>query len=232
MNRRPGQRNGKAERGAALVEFSIAAVVFLTAIFGVLEVSRLLWTHNALSDAARRGARYAVTHPASDEAEVINMAVYGNAEGAGAPMVFGLTDDHLDVQYKTSPVTGFFSYPGGAVTVSIKGFAFKFVVPILGTTISMPDYHTTLTAESSGQVPPDVGPTPAPTATPTPAPTPGPTPAPTATPAPTPTPAPTATPAPTPTPVPTPRACGRGENVSTGCVCKPPMKATGSGKCM
>jgi Flp pilus assembly protein TadG len=238
------KRNGVDERGAALVEFTIAAVVFLTAIFGVLEVSRLLWTHNALSDAARRGARYAVTHPSSDEAEVINMAVYGNAEGTGTPMVFGLTDDQIDVQYKTSPVTGVFSYPGGSVTVSITGFTFKFIVPIIGTTISMPDYHTTLTAESSGQVPPDVGPTPAPTATPTPAPTPGPTPAPTPTPGPTatptpaptatPTPAPTATPtpAPTPKPSPTPRPCVRGENVSTGCVCNPPMKKTGSGKCM
>ena len=97
------------------------------------------------------------------------MAVYGNAEGTGTPMVFGLTDDHIDVQYKASPVTGVFSYPGGEVTVSVTGFNFKFVVPIIGTTISMPDYHTTLTAESAGQVPPDVGPTPAPTATPTPA---------------------------------------------------------------
>lgn len=253
MTRRPEQK-GKAERGAALVEFTIAAVVFLTAVFGVLEVGRLLWTHNALSDAARRGARYAVTHPSSDEAEVINMVVYGNAAGTGQPFVYGLTDDNVDVLYKPSPATGIYSYPGGSVTVSITSFQFRFVVPLIGTTISMPDYHTTLTAESSGQVPPDVGPppTPTPSPTPSPAPTPTPTPVPTPTPAPTPTPTatptpvptvtptpvptpkPTATPtpAPTPTPSPTPRACNRGENVSTGCVCKPPMKQTGSGKCL
>ena len=56
--------NGKAgQRGATLVEFAIAATVLLTAIFAVLEFGRALWTHNALSDAARRGARYAINQP-------------------------------------------------------------------------------------------------------------------------------------------------------------------------
>ncbi|HEX8117148.1 MAG TPA: TadE family protein [Pyrinomonadaceae bacterium] len=246
MLHRRAKGNKRSERGAALVEFTIGAVAFLTVVFGALEVARMLWTHNALSDAARRGARYAVTHPASDEAEVINMVVYGNAYGAGRPEVAGLTDDMVDVKYKLSPVTNIFSYPGGSVTVSITNFKFKLLVPIVGGDVSMPDYHTTLTAESSGQVPPDFTPTPTPTpsatptpmptATPTPAPTasPTPTPAPTATPTPTPTPTATPTPAPTatPTPSPTPRACSRGEYVSTGCTCKPPMKKTGSGKCL
>jgi hypothetical protein len=198
--------NRRSERGAALVEFTIGAVAFLTAVFGALEVARMLWTHNALSDAARRGARYAVTHPASDEAEVINTVVYGNPEGTGRPEVAGLTDDMVDVSYKVSPVTNIFSYPGGSVTVSVTNFKFKLLIPLVGRDISMPDYHTTLTAESSGQVPPDFTPTP--------------------------TPKPTATPTPAPTPSPTPRACSRGENVSTGCSCNPPMKKTGSGKCM
>jgi hypothetical protein len=241
----------KGECGAALVEFTIGALVFLTAVFGVLEVSRLLWTHNALSDAARRGARYAVAHKQTDEAEVINVTVYGNPSGTGTPLVFGLTDDNVEVHYEPSPVTGVFGYPGGSVTVSITNFEFKFVVPFVGTTISMPDYHTTLTAESAGEPLPDITPTPTPgpSTTPTPAgtPTPAPTPAPTATPAPTPTPGPSATPTPgpsaTPTPAPTPNptpnptptpppACKRGQNVSTGCACKPPMKTTGSGKCL
>jgi Flp pilus assembly protein TadG len=237
--RRTKQSISSNERGAALVEFTIAAVVFLTSIFGVLEAARLLWTHNTLSDATRRGARYAVSHPSSDVSAVNNMVVYGNVSGTGTPVAFGLTGDNVVVQYKPSPVTGIFSYPGGAVTVSITGYVFRFVVPLIGTTIAMPDYHTTLTAESAGQVPPDIGPTPAPTPTPTPTPTPAPTvtptPAPTVTPTPaptpTPTPVPTPTPTPTPTPSPTPRACNRGENVSTGCVCNPPMRPNGAGKC-
>jgi hypothetical protein len=244
----------KGECGAALVEFTIGALVFLTAVFGVLEVSRLLWTHNALSDAARRGARYAVAHKEEVDYEAANMAVYGNPEGSGEPLVFGLTTDNVVVHYEHSPVTGVFSYPGGSVTVSIVNFEFKLVIPVVGTTISMPDYHTTLTAESAGEIPPDITPTPTPgpsttptpattptpvttptpAATPTPAPTASPTPGPSATPTPAPTPKPSPTPNPTPTPAPTPTpppACKRGQNVSTGCVCKPPLKVNGSGKC-
>src|SRR2546423_1174121 len=58
--------HGRGERGATLVEFTIGALVFLTAIFGVLEFSRLLFTHNALSDSVRRAARYAVSAAARD----------------------------------------------------------------------------------------------------------------------------------------------------------------------
>ena len=47
------KRNG--ERGASLVEFSIAATVFLISLFAIVEFGRALWTHNALADAARRG---------------------------------------------------------------------------------------------------------------------------------------------------------------------------------
>src|SRR3954470_24547570 len=144
---------GRSECGAALVEFTIGALVFLTAIFGVLEVSRLLWTHNALSDAARRGARYAVAHTKAVDYEVANMAVYGNPDGTGEPLVYGLTIDNVDVHYEPSPATGVFGYPGGSATVTIKDFKFKFVVPIVGTSITMPDYHTTFTAESGGEIP-------------------------------------------------------------------------------
>ena len=52
----------KSQRGASLVEFTIAATVFLTVTFAVLEFGRALWVYNALADAARKGARYAVVH--------------------------------------------------------------------------------------------------------------------------------------------------------------------------
>jgi len=66
--------------------------------------------------------------------------------------------------------------------------------------IDMPDYRTTLTAESAGEIPDDIG------ATPEPTPTPGPTPVP--------------TPAPTPAPTPKPCACGQWKNGT----CKPCKK--------
>jgi len=37
--------------------------------------------------------------------------------------------------------------------VTITNYTFQFTVPIVGTSIQMPDYETTLTAESAGVMP-------------------------------------------------------------------------------
>ena len=222
----------KGQRGATLVEFAIGALVFFTATFGVLEFSRLLWTHNALADAARRGARYAVTHFEADADAVKNVAVYGNSDATGQPLVAGLEPDMVLVDYKESSIPGVgFGYPDGAVTVTIPDYEFKFVLPFLGASITLPDYRTTLTAECAGVIPDNIGPSPTPTPEPTPEPSATPTPNPT--PTPDPTPEPTVTPTPDPTPTPTPPACKKGDKPSvTGCVCQPPMKVnSSSGKC-
>src|SRR5678815_2946425 len=79
------------ERGSTLVEFAIGATVFLTAMFAVLEFGRALWTHNALTDAARRGARYATMHASADSGSVQNVVVYGNEAGSGSPILPNLT---------------------------------------------------------------------------------------------------------------------------------------------
>ena len=140
--------DARGERGAALVEFSIAAVVFLTSLFAVIEFGRLLWVHNALTDAARRGARYAVNHRETDAEDAKRMAVYGTTDdGVTTPMVTGLTPGMVKVKYSN------FNVGEGTVTVKIEKYDFKFVVPIVGTTIRMPEYKTTLTAESAGEEP-------------------------------------------------------------------------------
>ena len=138
----------RGERGATLIEFSIAALVFLTAIFAVLEFGRLLWVHNALTDAARRGARYAINHYQADAEDAKRMAVYGTTDdGATTPMVTGLTPGMVKVNYSS------FNVGDGTVTVKIDAYDFNFVVPLIGTKIRMPEYTTTLTAESAGEVP-------------------------------------------------------------------------------
>jgi len=135
------------ERGATLVEFAIAASVFMVAMFAVLEFGRLLWVHNALSDAARRGARYASVHSMTDGTGIKNVAVYGNPEGTGNPLVTDLTTANVQVAYDL------FDVNRGTVSVSITNYQFQFVVPIIGTTITMPTYNTTLTGECAGRVP-------------------------------------------------------------------------------
>jgi len=138
------------ERGSTLVEFSIGVTVFLTAMFGVLEFGRALWVHNALTDAARRGARYATMHSPADADQVKNVVVYGDPAGGGQPMINNLSTANVNVNYNN------FGLNDGTVSVSITSYQFQFVVPIIGTTITMPSYTTTLTAESAGYVPGNV----------------------------------------------------------------------------
>src|SRR5919199_1495740 len=87
------------ERGSTLVEFAIGVAVFVTALFAVLEFGRALWVHNALADAARRGARYAVLHSSGSGEEVKNVVVYGNPAGSGQPMLENLTTGNVTVTY-------------------------------------------------------------------------------------------------------------------------------------
>ncbi|MDQ3817036.1 MAG: pilus assembly protein [Acidobacteriota bacterium] len=148
MIRTTKKRSG--ERGSTLLEFAIGATVFLTAMFAVIEFGRVLWTHNALSDAARRGARYAVNHTSNDAAAVQNVVVYGDPAGGSQPLVSNLTPANVQVQYSN------FGLASGTVTVSIVNYQFQFIIPLIGTTISMPNYNTTLTGENAGLVPPNL----------------------------------------------------------------------------
>jgi Flp pilus assembly pilin Flp len=135
------------ETGATLVEYAIGASVVIMAIFGVLEFGRALWAHNALSDAARQGARYAVLHPEGDPG-VKNVVVYGDPDGGTQPLLPEMTIDNVIVTY-----SGDFSVNSGTATVTITNYDFKFVLPFMPTTITMPASSTTLTGESIGLVP-------------------------------------------------------------------------------
>jgi len=135
------------ERGSTLVEYSIAALVFVTSMFAVMEFGRALWVHNALSDATRRGARYAVLNSPANIAQVKNVVVYGDPAGGTKSIVPNLSTNDVTVTYSDMAVNT------GSATVSINSYQFQFVIPIVGTTINMPKYTTSLTGESAGFIP-------------------------------------------------------------------------------
>ena len=140
----------QSERGSTLVEFAIALLVFLTAMFAVMEFGRALWVHNALTDAARRGARYAALHSTADTAAVKNVVVYGDPAGGTQSVVPNLTTANVTVTYTD------FALNKGTASVSVTGYQFQFVIPIIGTTITMPNYTTTLTGENAGFIPANI----------------------------------------------------------------------------
>ncbi len=135
------------ERGSTLVEFSIGVTVFLISMFAVVEFGRALFTHNALADAARRGARYATLHSAGDIDKVKNVVVYGDPAGGTQPLVPNLTTGNVAVNYSN------FALNKGTVTVSVTNYQFQFVLPLVASSITMPSYSTTLTGESVGWIP-------------------------------------------------------------------------------
>jgi Flp pilus assembly protein TadG len=135
------------ERGATLVEFAIGVTVFLMTMFAVVEFGRALYTHNALADAARRGARYATLHSAGDISQVKNVVVYGDPAGGTQPLVPNLSTANVTVNYSN------FALNKGTVTVGITNYQFQFVLPLLVSSITMPSSSTTLTGESVGWIP-------------------------------------------------------------------------------
>jgi hypothetical protein len=151
--------NKGRERGASLVEFAIAATVFLTVMFAIVEFGRVLWAHNALTDATRRGARYAVFQCNPNDAScpssgtsidrIKKVVVYGDPAGGTQPLLENLTTNDVEVTYSA------FGLDVGTVTVSITSYKFNVVLPLIVTSVDMPNYKTTLTGENAGWVPPN-----------------------------------------------------------------------------
>jgi hypothetical protein len=61
--------------------------------------------------------------------------------------VNNLTTANVNVTYSG------FGLSGGTATVTITNYQFQFVIPIVSTSIQMPNYSTTLTGESAGLIP-------------------------------------------------------------------------------
>lgn len=140
------------ERGGSLIEFTVVALSFFLMLVGIVAAGNLYYTHNALVEATRRGARYAVLHPTGSTTAVQNVVIYGtDTPAAGArPLVYNLQTANVIVTY-----TGL-NVAQGSVTVTINSYTFPFVLPTRTTSITMPPYRTTITGESAGLIPPDI----------------------------------------------------------------------------
>ena len=150
-----------------MAEFALISAVFFMIIFAIIEFGRLLYTHNALTDASRRGARYAALHRETAIDCVKNVVVYGESHvnpttcvPTGPPLINGLTTTNVSVVYEgadddndpNTPATAYGSNLGTA-TVSINNYTFNLSIPFARRTLTMPKYVTTLTAESAGEEP-------------------------------------------------------------------------------
>lgn len=159
----------KNEKGTTIAEFAVVALVFFIIIIGIIEFGRLLYTHNALTDAARRGARFAALHKESDVELVRKEVVYGSratydddGNALTAPLINGLTVDMVQVEYLGKPLNVDGSLRTnygtnlGTTTVKIVDYKYDLLIPLIGRELTLPEYSTTLTAESAGEPPENI----------------------------------------------------------------------------
>ncbi len=212
-----GKDKGRRDRGQALVEFAIVAVVFFMFVFGIFDMARLFQAWNTVQHSAREGARYAVTdrqdcdggslgRVACTDWTILNAT--SGLQGGGV----GASSDRIQISYTTltakSGYTTASADPLGnqcdIIDVKVK-YKYNFATPLLQAIGSI-----TLTGDQRmmnepwGTCPESDVPTPVPTAPPTSTPPPTPTTGPTSTPTPVPTATKTATPTATATKTPTP----------------------------
>jgi Flp pilus assembly protein TadG len=172
MNRVAVDTPREGELGTTMAEFAVIASLFFVMIFAIIECGRLFYTHNALTDAARRGARYAALN-SENVTCVRNVVIYGatnigprpGCAPTGQPLLGGLTRPEvtITVTYEGAdldnnpsdpvPIDTAYGMNLGTATVSVTGYTFTLGIPFIPKTFTLPEYVTTLTAESAGTEP-------------------------------------------------------------------------------
>lgn len=150
--------NNRCENGLATVEFALTASFFFMMLIAIVAGGHLFWTHNALVEATRRGARYAANqcHPSSDTCpdadtsveRIKNVILYNSPVAGSTPFVPNLTADNISVTHTYN-----FGFSAGTVSVKIENYDYNFVFSPVA--ISMPAYQTSVAGENVGYIPPD-----------------------------------------------------------------------------
>ena len=112
-----GFRRGRG-RGQALTEFAVVLPVFLMLVFGIIDLGRVIWGLDNVTNAAREGARYASVH---GTAKFVPCPTGPSLSGAPA---VGCTPWLPDSKEPTREATrAFLVAPGADITVTVCYFA-------------------------------------------------------------------------------------------------------------
>jgi len=91
----------RQQRGATVAEFALSVVLFFTAMFFVLEVSRALYLWNTLQEATRRAAHAAAVSDFSNTAVMDGVRQAAVLRSSAGPLALGapVTDAHIRIDY-------------------------------------------------------------------------------------------------------------------------------------
>ena len=114
----------RKSRGVAAVELAILLIPLVIMTFGMSELGRAFYYYNSLVKSARDASRYLSMHTrGSHEAQARCLAVYGNTNCSGDPLLHGLETGMVRISYGLAVPTGYGSID--TVTVSIEGLPFQ-----------------------------------------------------------------------------------------------------------
>lgn len=130
--REPGQQR---QQGAAVVEFALVASLLFTLLFGITEMSRILFYWNTAGEATRLGARMAVV--CGKDATAIKTRM-SNTLGI-------LTPGNINISYTPD---GCDIHSCRSVTVSITGLNVSTFIPFVPLNLDTPSFSTTLLRET------------------------------------------------------------------------------------
>lgn len=132
-----------AQRGATAIELAFVLVLFFTFLLSVLDFSRMLFTWNAATEAARLGARYAVVcSDTGNQTLVLDKMQRMLPEIGGATLAW--------------EPAGCDATTCEAVTLTITGLNFRWLSPVSGLVMpvrALPSFSTRLPREMMRQDP-------------------------------------------------------------------------------
>ena len=148
------QKHFRTEDGVATVEFAITAAFFFMMLIAVVAGGHLFWTHNALVEATRRGARYAANqckpnlggcaNSSTTLDRVKNVVIYNSSTTGTTPFVPNLQTSNVTVTYSNN-----YGVAQGTASVKIENYQISF----FGFNRVMPPYETTVQGENAGYIP-------------------------------------------------------------------------------
>jgi Flp pilus assembly protein TadG len=121
------QRRKRAQAGQSLTELSIALVLFLVMVFGVIDAARLIYAYNAVSVSAREGVRWAAVRGGASGRPVseADVQAFVQSKTVGVPAT-------VDVSWLPD------NQPGSAVVVTVTDrFAPIAPFPLVPKTINL-----------------------------------------------------------------------------------------------
>lgn len=137
-------RPSTRQRGAGAVEFALALLIFMTFLLGIVDVSRMLFTWNAASEATRAGARYAAVCDNTSNADLVLARMQ-----AMLPQIADIDVDWVPTGCNSATCEG--------VSVRIVDLDYQWISPIAGVAamapIRMPSFATFLPREMMRQDP-------------------------------------------------------------------------------